>query len=129
MFDHHNANHDPARHHQHVFPRFGNDIVIDGSHAVVWVSGDVDVANSENLLGLAATAMAEPHVDEVVLDLSGVTFMDSTGLGALIGLRNQADASDKRVALRGVTPPVSKILTLTQLDTVFGLARDDAGRC
>lgn len=63
------------------------------------------------------------------MDLSQVTFLDSTGLGALHAEQPFEDR-DKRLALRGVTPPVSKILAITGLDKAFGLSpAADARRC
>lgn len=105
------------------------ELVVDGDQAVEWVSGDVDLANCGHVLELGAAAIAEPRVDALVVELSGVTFLDSTGLGALVQLRNLAKAAGKRLRLRGVPPPVSKLLTLTRLDEVFGLTVGDAGRC
>jgi anti-sigma B factor antagonist len=57
----------------------------------------------------------------VVIDLAEVTFIDSTALGVLIGLRNSAQEINKQVILANVPRRVRRILALTGLDVVFGV--------
>jgi anti-sigma B factor antagonist len=54
----------------------------------------------------------------VVLDLSRVDFLDSSGLGALVALRQLLGAA-RPMELAGLTPPVARVLRLTRMDTVF----------
>ena len=106
------------------------ELAVDGEQAVAWMSGEIDLANARHLLELGTLALAEPRIDALVLDLSRVTFLDSSGLGAMVELRNHAQRADKRLALRGATPPVYKVLELTGLIEAFGLSLDDdPGRC
>jgi anti-sigma B factor antagonist len=54
----------------------------------------------------------------IVLDLSGVDFIDSSGLGALVGcLKRLGQRGD--LALAGAKKPVEKVLALTRMDKVF----------
>ncbi|MEE1783810.1 STAS domain-containing protein [Streptomyces sp. SP17BM10] len=75
--------------------------------------GEIDLDTAPRLLRELERALAEHHV--VVLDLSQVTFMDCSGLGALVQARNQADRGGRRLVLRGVSRPVARILRLTGL--------------
>lgn len=63
----------------------------------------------------------------VVLDLSHVAFIDSSGLGAIVASMKQLDAG-QRLDLAGLTPTVDKVFRLTRMDTVFTLypTLDDA---
>ncbi len=65
--------------------------------------------------------------DRVILDLSSVTFIDSSGLGAIVASMKQLD-SNRRLDLAGLTPVVQKVFRLTRMDTVFKLFEtlDDA---
>ncbi|MCX7646378.1 MAG: STAS domain-containing protein [Rhodobacteraceae bacterium] len=54
----------------------------------------------------------------VVLDLSSVTFLDSSGLGALVGAMKLL-GPDRPLELAGLTPNVERVLRLTRMDTVF----------
>lgn len=55
----------------------------------------------------------------VVLDLAGTTFVDSSGLGALIGGLKSARAAGGDLRIAAVPPPVLTVLKLTNLDRVL----------
>jgi len=59
----------------------------------------------------------------VVVDLSDVTFIDSTALGVLIGGVRRLHEVDGRMALVVATRPVERVLTITGLERVFSIHR------
>lgn len=63
---------------------------------------------------------AEGAGELVLLDLSRVTFLDSSGLGALVGTM-KALAPERELRLAGATAPVRKVLSLTRMDRIFVL--------
>jgi len=68
----------------------------------------------------AATADA---AGRVVLDMSGVKFVDSSGLGAIVAAMKQL-GDGRRLDLAGLTPDVDKVFRLTRMDTVFDIYTD-----
>ena len=54
----------------------------------------------------------------VIRDLSKVTFLDRSGLGAIVAVMKLL-APDRRLELAGLTPSVAKVFRLTRMDTVF----------
>jgi anti-sigma B factor antagonist len=54
----------------------------------------------------------------VVLDLSRVAFLDSSGLGAVVAVRKLL-GPDRTLELSGLRPAVEKVFRLTRMDTVF----------
>lgn len=58
--------------------------------------------------------------DRVIVDLSEVDFIDSSGLGAIVAAMKQL-REGQRLELAGLTPTVSKVFRLTRMDTVFSL--------
>ena len=54
----------------------------------------------------------------IVLDLSAVGFLDSSGLGAVVAAMKQA-GPERRLELAGLTNTVEKVFSLTRMDTVF----------
>jgi anti-sigma B factor antagonist len=58
--------------------------------------------------------------DRVILDLSAVQFIDSSGLGAIVASMKQMTA-DRRLDLAGLSPVVDKVFRLTRMDSVFRL--------
>ncbi len=65
--------------------------------------------------------------DRVVLDLTNVEFIDSSGLGAIVASMKQLSRNQK-LDLAGLTPNVQKVFRLTRMDTIFTLfpTLDDA---
>ncbi|WP_102110407.1 STAS domain-containing protein [Oceaniglobus roseus] len=61
----------------------------------------------------------------VILDLAQVRFLDSSGLGAIIGAMKQL-GSRRRLELAGLKPPVAKVFRLTRIDTIFVIHNDVA---
>jgi anti-sigma B factor antagonist len=57
----------------------------------------------------------------IVVDLSHLAFIDSTGLGALVAARNHADESDATIRLVCASDRVLKLFRITGLDGVFSL--------
>ena len=56
--------------------------------------------------------------DRIILDLHHVDFVDSSGLGAIVGAMKQLSPG-KTLELAGLTPTVSKVFQLTRMDTIF----------
>jgi len=61
----------------------------------------------------------KPNGGNLILDLSGVDYMDSAGLGAILGARASCERQGKRLALVGASPRVLTLFELTHTDTVL----------
>jgi anti-sigma B factor antagonist len=61
------------------------------------------------------TGTAHPRV---VLDLAEVSFLDSSGLGAIVAVKKLL-GPDRRLELSSLTPTVEKVFRLTRMDTIF----------
>ncbi|MCW2840149.1 MAG: anti-anti-sigma factor [Aeromicrobium sp.] len=87
---------------------------------VLSIAGEIDMASADALRDqVAALDVAEGIL---VLDLAGVGFVDSSGLGALLGVKKQQEAAGGRLVLTRVSPAVARLLEITKLDRVFGEA-------
>jgi anti-sigma B factor antagonist len=100
-----------------------------GDHVRVIAAGEIDVRTAADLRG-ALDAVLDGRPPKIMLDMSAVTFMDSTGLGVLTGARNRAGANS-RVVVINPHPITRRILEITGLLELFtdDQARDqrDAG--
>jgi len=86
---------------------------------VVAVHGELDIGGAPNLrAALIETIDAHPG-QHVVVDLEGVDFIDSAGLGVLLGGRERARGADGDLALVATGQGVIKVLELTGLTRVF----------
>jgi anti-sigma B factor antagonist len=82
---------------------------------------EVDLAVADELGEAAEAAFVESGGRGVILDLSGVTFLDSTGLGALVGIRNSFVQRDASLVLLRPSEPVTRLLQITGLVDVFAI--------
>lgn len=75
----------------------------------------------------ALLAQLDAGASRLLLDLSRVTFLDSSALGALIAVAKRAAAS-ARFGVAGTQPAVARLFVLTQMDRVFPIhvSLDDA---
>jgi anti-sigma B factor antagonist len=81
------------------------------------LSGEIDFTSS-GAVQSTLLSMIMPGGGAVVVDLSGVTFLDSSGLGVLVQAhRTAVERSNQLVVV--ASPPVRKLLRLTGLDTVL----------
>lgn len=87
-------------------------------YTIVWAHGEIDIANANDLMQELADAV-HAHQCRVIADLTQVTFMDSTGLNALVLARRRAEAGGGELRLVGACGVVRKLLHLTRLDEVF----------
>lgn len=63
-------------------------------------------------------AAAEGRGGTVILDLSRVQFLDSSGLGAVVAVMKLL-GREQVLQLAGLTPPVAKVFRLTRMDSIF----------
>lgn len=91
-----------------------------GARAVVAVGGEVDLETASQLGDHALQALREvsPHI---VIDITDISFMDSTGLKVLSNIMRRADLAGGSFGLVGASRTVLRLLALTGLDEVFPL--------
>ncbi len=90
---------------------------VDERTCVVAVEGELDLASAPALKWTLVELLAKGY-DQYVIDLSGLTHMDSMGLGVLIAFRKRIE-EDGRLAIAGMPAKLSKLLGTTGLDDCF----------
>jgi anti-sigma B factor antagonist len=89
---------------------------------VVRVAGELDFGTTPQLV---SAVDGEPAAGtDMILDLTGVEFCDSSALGAMIAMHKAALAAGARLYLTGVPAQVLAAITVTSLDQLFDI-RDD----
>lgn len=89
-----------------------------GAEAVVRVAGEVDMATSSDLRS-SLERLLDDGVNDIVVDLGDVSFMDSTGLGTLARAHFRASQTGGQIWLRSPQPNVVTALEFTGLDRVL----------
>jgi anti-anti-sigma factor len=73
------------------------DLQPEGERLVVSVRGELDESTGDDLRGMVGEVIAEQPQKVIVLDLSGVSFMDSRGLGQLISACRAVERAGRKV--------------------------------
>lgn len=79
----------------------------------------IDAAGAIGFKEAVRAATARPG-SPVILDLSRVEFLDSSGLGALVAVLKLL-GRERPLELAGLTAPVARVLRLTRMDSIFTL--------
>lgn len=91
--------------------------------AVVKVGGEVDVYTAPQLRGALDREIAEGRV-RLVIDLDDVTFLDSTGLGVLVGRLKLVRKQAGWLRLVCSNDRILRVFRITGLDKVFAIVED-----
>ncbi len=86
-------------------------------HVVVALRGELDMADAVNVA--AALAVVARRVPQIIVDLAGLRFIDSSGVAALARGRNLARHTGGELLLAAPQQQVLRVLTLTRLIDVF----------
>jgi anti-sigma B factor antagonist len=106
---------------------FAVEVAYADGETIVTARGDIDVTTAPKLR--AALAQAQTGVDRdladhrVAVDMSGVTFLNASGLGVLAGAAVRARRAGGEILLRDPTPMTLRLLEITGLFHMFRLER------
>jgi anti-sigma B factor antagonist len=102
-----------------VVARMNIEYELSAGVATLTLTGELDTVSAPWLLKMAETALNEP-VEVLRINLAAVTFMDSTGLGALVTIKNRVDSSRHILVLE---QPASAALTVAEDDSADQILR------
>ena len=98
---------------------------IDDETTLVRVIGELDLSTSSRIELDLLRLIHEGLGRRLFLDLSELTFLDSTGLRALWRTRQHAQAANAQLFISAASEPVMRVLQVTKLDRVFRLLGDE----
>ena len=107
---------------------FGNDLIRLDSHmiTIMDLSGRISLsAESARLRDVIAEVIASGS-KKVLLNLAGVHYIDSAGLGELVSAFTSMRRAGGEIRLLNVTKHVNDLLVITKLVTVFHVSDDEA---
>ena len=98
----------------------GLDVQERNGHAVLAVQGEVDVYTAPQFREQLIQLVDQGHRN-IVVDLEGVEFLDSTGLGVLVGGLKRVRSHDGDLSLVCTQRRILKVLEITGLTKVFSI--------
>jgi anti-sigma B factor antagonist len=100
------------------FPQAVRDIQYADDAAVVQLAGEIDMSHSPGV-HQALVEVLEKRPRRLIIDLTDVTYMDSSGVGILVDALRRVRVSGAKLALVAVAPRVLSVLQITKLDQFF----------
>jgi anti-sigma B factor antagonist len=85
---------------------------------VVDLRGEVDLASAPQFRRSLHDLVDQGHT-RIAMDLTNLEFMDSTGLGVLIGCLKRLKEGEGALVLTGLRPAVARVFEVTGLDRIF----------
>lgn len=101
---------------------FSTSVTRDGDAVLICVTGEIDVATCERLRDAI-----EPHLgprQTIILDLSGVEFMDSSSLSVLVQARGTLTADGGSLFLRNPSVAAHRLVTIAGLEDLLSTDPD-----
>ena len=90
-----------------------------GTTLVVKLSGEIDQSCAEEIRSDIDREITLRHAQNLILDFAAVDFMDSSGLGMIIGRYKQMKARGGKTMIIRAKPQVDKILSLSGLKKII----------
>ncbi|SDI21920.1 STAS domain-containing protein [Alteribacillus bidgolensis] len=87
---------------------------------ILYVGGEID-AYTASQLREALLPLTEKDGTNVIVDLSGVDYIDSTGLGIFIGALKSSNSNNTTLKLIGLNSRVKRLFSITGLDEVMDI--------
>ena len=91
---------------------------LDNNFWNVDINGELDVAGADKVKTHLNGLIEERPVD-IKMDFTNLEYIDSTGLGALIGVLKRLKVNDKDIYVLNARKNVKKIFSITGLDKIF----------
>jgi anti-sigma B factor antagonist len=95
-----------------------------GTYQVLTLQGDLDAAACDQLRAVFDELLAADS--HAVIDMTDVVFIDSSGLGAIVGGARRMRERGGEILLAGPRPAVARVLRMTGIDRVLPVAADRA---
>ena len=89
-------------------------------------NGELDHHTSDQLRSRLNTVMSESQIKHIVFNLKHLDFMDSSGIGIILGRYNQLKAINGSVMVIGMKPLVAKVFELSGLSQIIKVINDDS---
>ena len=96
-----------------------------GKHKILEIVGDVDLYNVGELKETVFNLLDTEDVQSLILDMKGINYMDSSGIGALVAGQKKIKSKGGKFALMSLKEEVLNILKLATLDQFFKIYADE----
>ena len=103
------------------------EIMTMGKVTAAYISGDLDHHSAAQIRSEIDREIADKHPQRLIIDFAGVTFMDSSGIGLIMGRYKLMSASGGDVIVSRPPAYIKKVLRLAGVDRLARLTDDISG--
>ena len=96
---------------------------------VVEISGRLSLGNASMSIETSARRLIDEGARKLVLDVTALTSVDSSGIGMLVGLNSHAEQRGGQMRIAGATGPVATSFRVVHLDRIVPLDADVESAC
>ncbi len=104
---------------QRTFGALSSLVTEDGEAATLALTGELDLDSTPAIEVALAEALG--HYSRIVLDLDELTFMDSTGIAALVRIKRESERRGVEVTVRLGRSPARRVLDLVRVSEYLGV--------
>ena len=95
--------------------------------ATVVIAGELDHFAAPEIRRMLDEVLADESITHLTLDLQNLTFMDSSGIGVLLGRLRILQGRGGSLSVKNMQPPVDKLFRLSGLQRVIGVEHNHKG--
>ena len=101
-------------------------ITADGDKLTIFLSGEIDHHSSIEIREQIDAEILKTHPKEVVLNFKGVTFMDSSGIGLIMGRYRLASSYGGGVSITETSSYLKRVMRIAGLDSIVTIQQNSA---
>ena len=95
------------------------DIISENGKMTAFICGEIDHHSSKKIREEIDRALCRNSPDKLTLDLSGVTFMDSSGLGLILGRYKKTESAGISFSVTGASERASQMFSMVGLERLI----------
>jgi len=95
--------------------------------AVVTIKGEVDIYSVDQFRKSIEKSINQ-KTSKIILDCTDLSYIDSTGMGVLIEMRNKTMEMGQKIVMKNPKPNIKKLLSLTGVDKIIEIIENSGGR-
>ncbi len=96
-------------------------------HVTVVLAGELDHYTAAQIRAQLDEILLDPAILHMVLDLHNLTFMDSSGIGVLLGRLRTLQLRGGTLSVKSMQPPIAKLFRLTGMQRVISVVDEPKG--
>jgi anti-sigma B factor antagonist len=104
---------------------FKSNVTTNGDVTIVWLEGKITLGDGSGGLRETVRKVLESGAKKVLVDLGGVSYIDSAGLGELVGCYAAAENRGASMKLLHLQKRVEGLMQITKLTTLFEVFEDE----